>query len=399
MKIYNKNSVYKESLKRINYLFDEFENVVCNMSGGKDSTICFYLCMKVARERNRLPLTVLFIDQEAEWKGTIDYVALVMTNPDVNPLWFQMPISMTNNTSSFERYVKCWDESNKEKWVHKKHPISIKKNTYGTERFHDLFGAIMRKEFGHLKTAQIRGVRAEESPARLMGLTNSLTYKHITWGSQYKGIDIYVFDPIYDWTFSDVWKCIYDNNIPYNKLYDKFYQLGVNYNRMRISSLHHETSVQTLMLTQELEPETWEKITTKVEGANSMKQAKENFYKCPKKLPYMFKNWEDYGIHLIDNMVQDIDIKNRIYKIIKSGKKKYKDIQIKIDFWKKIIDTILLSDWDLVKYGNWEGSYFVATYLQFYKKNYKKIMLKTAKYLNDKQKLILLKGIQDDYKK
>jgi predicted phosphoadenosine phosphosulfate sulfurtransferase len=395
VKIYKDNNVYEESLKRLNFIYDEFENVVCNFSGGKDSTILLHLCLKVARERNRLPLNVLFIDQEAEWQHTIDYVASVMTSKDIKPYWFQMPISMTNNTSSYERYVKCWDESNKENWVHEKHPISIKENTYGTERFHELFGAIVRKEFGHLKTAQLRGVRTEESPARLLGLTSELTYKHITWGRKYKGVDIYVLDPIYDWMFTDVWKCILDNNLSYNKIYDEFYQKGVEQNRMRVSSLHHETSIKTLLSTQEIEPKTWERIAHKVKGTNSIKHGKESSFTCPKDLPFMFNDWQEYGEHIIENIVQDEKQKQRLYKKIKTKRKIYTRHQIKIDFWKAIINTVLLADWDFVKYGNWETSYPVQTYKAFKKKNYKRVMLTSTKYLTEDEKEILLQKVKE----
>ena len=78
MKLYKSTNVFDEALKRINWLFDEFENIVVGCSGGKDSTVVLNLCLKVAEERNRLPLTVMFIDQEAEWQHTIDYMKTVL---------------------------------------------------------------------------------------------------------------------------------------------------------------------------------------------------------------------------------------------------------------------------------------------------------------------------------
>lgn len=395
MKIYKSNNVYEEAIERLNFIYDEFEEVVCNFSGGKDSTVVLNLCLEVARQRNRLPLNVLFIDQEAEWQHTIDYVESIMTSDEIKPYWFQMPISMTNNTSSIERYVKCWDEDNKDKWVHDKHPISIKENVYGTERFHELFGAIMKKEFGHKKTAQLRGVRTEESPGRLMGLTSALTYKDVTWGMQYKGVDIFVLDPIYDWGFNDVWKYILDNNLSYNKIYDEFYQKGVELRRMRVSSLHHETSIKTLLLTQEIEPKTWERIAHKVTGTNSIKHGKESSFVCPDKLPYMFKDWEEYGEHIIDNMVTDDKQKLRLYKKIKYKKKIYTKEDINIAFWKTIINTVLLADWDFVKFINWETSYDVQTYKLFKNKIYKRVMLTSSKYLTEDEKRILLQKVKE----
>ena len=78
MKIFSSQNVFDAALDRIRYLFDEFENVVVGYSGGKDSTIILNLALQVAKEKDRLPLPVLFIDQEAEWHGTIDMVKNVM---------------------------------------------------------------------------------------------------------------------------------------------------------------------------------------------------------------------------------------------------------------------------------------------------------------------------------
>ena len=126
MKIYNNENVLEAALYRIRYLFDEFPNVIVGFSGGKDSTATLNLALQVAAEKNRLPLKVLFIDQEAEWQGTIDYVTKVMTDDRVEPMWYQMPMVITNNASSYNRYSYCWDEKEKDHWIHDKHPLSIK---------------------------------------------------------------------------------------------------------------------------------------------------------------------------------------------------------------------------------------------------------------------------------
>ena len=63
MKFYSKNNVYEEALKRIEFFFDEFEEVIVGFSGGKDSTVTLHLALEVAEKRNRLPLKVLFVDQ------------------------------------------------------------------------------------------------------------------------------------------------------------------------------------------------------------------------------------------------------------------------------------------------------------------------------------------------
>ena len=119
-----------------------------------------------------------------------------------------------------------------------------------------------------------------------MSLTSSLTYKDITWGkklNESKGH--YTFYPIYDWSYSDVWKYIFDNNIVYNRIYDALFTHGVSVSDMRISNLHHETAIQNLLLIQEIEPNTWNRIAERIDGTNAIKHLKSDAFKCPADLP------------------------------------------------------------------------------------------------------------------
>jgi predicted phosphoadenosine phosphosulfate sulfurtransferase len=377
MKIYsNSQNVLQAALNRIRFIFDEFPNVIVGFSGGKDSTAALHLCLQVAKEKNRLPLKVLFIDQEAEWQGTIDYVTTIMTDERVEPLWFQMPMVITNNASSYNRYSYCWDEKEKDNWIHDKHPISIKENNYGTDRFHDLFNKIVEIEFKDIKTCIIGGVRTEETPARFAGLTNAVTYKYITYGKVLnKKYEHYVFYPLYDWSYTDVWKYIYENKIIYNKVYDGMYQHGVKINDMRISNLHHETAIQVLLLVQKIEPKTWNKVSSRIDGASSIKHIKLNSFTCPNELPYMFTDWEDYANYLAENLIQDTKNKVLLKKIIIKKKDIYNGINIYKKFWRVIINTILSSDWDFTKIANFECTPDVFTYRKYKKSVIDKRML------------------------
>lgn len=298
------SNVFDAALARIRYLFDEFEEVVVTISGGKDSTVVLNLALMVAREKGRLPLSVFFLDQEAEWQTVIDHMREVMNSPEVNPLWMQCPIRIFNATSESDPWLRCWEPG--EKWIREQEPNSLKQNIYGCDRFHGFFEAFMKVHARQLKACMLSGVRAEESPTRYAGLTSHQTYKWITWGKKlHKGSlgEHYTFYPLYDWSYTDVWKAIQDNAWPYCKIYDYMYQQGVPINKMRVSNVHHETSVHTLFYLQEIEGETWNRITEMVAGINTAGKLGARDY-FVRELPYMFASWKEYRDYLVDNLIQ-----------------------------------------------------------------------------------------------
>lgn len=363
MKLYLNQNVYDAALDRIRYIFDEFENVIVSFSGGKDSTITFELAMKIAEEKNRLPLTVLFLDQEAEWQNVIDYVRVVMNDPRVEPMWFQVPIKMTNSTSNEQHFLHCWTEGDDDNWMRPKEDLSIKKNVYGTDRFFDIFPKIMKYHWPDKKLAVLAGVRAEESPARLAGLTTAATYKWVTWGKKVnKKEEQYNFYPFYDWSYTDIWKCIHDNKYKYSKIYDYFYQYGISPTKMRVSNLHHETAIHQLFYLQEIERDTWNKLTKKLEGINQARHmTKEDMFQA-KKLPYMFNSWQEYRDHLLENLVTDKNYQKAFKKRFDKMDNKFAFMEKKEKLYKVHIATILAQDIDFTKCDNFEQSPFAITY-------------------------------------
>jgi predicted phosphoadenosine phosphosulfate sulfurtransferase len=345
MKIYNKKNVLDASLERVRYFFDEFEEVVVAFSGGKDSTVTLNLALMVAEEKRRLPLKVMFIDQEAEWNTVIDYMKNVMYDKRIEPYWFQIPIILCNSTSADDDWLHCWNENEKEKWIREKDPISKKENIYGTDRFKELFGKIISVEFANKKTCTLGGVRCQESPSRQLGLTSQATYKHITYGKILnKGKEHYTFYPIYDWTIQDVWKFIFDFKLEYCKHYDNMYSYGVALNDMRVSNVHHETAVKNLFMVQEIDPSLWSKLTKRLKGINTAGTLKFDSIKCPKELPYMFDSWKEYRDFLLENLITNNDIKNKFISEFKKDEAIYVDKLISIHYSKSAIAAILTND-------------------------------------------------------
>lgn len=360
MKVYLKQNVYEAALDRIRYIFDEFPNVVVNMSGGKDSTVVFNLALMIAEEKGRLPLKVMFLDQEAEWDCVIDYIRVVMSDPRVEPMWFQIPLRLFNATSTAEPWLNCWKEGGD--WIRDKEPHSIKENTYGTDRFTNLFTAIFEKEFPDTKSCHLAGVRCEESPRRMLGLTSHLTYKHVTWGKyENRKLEHYVFHPLYDWSYTDIWKAIHDHGWKYCRLYDYMYQYGVAPRHMRVSNVHHETAIRSLYYMQEIEPDNWNRLVSRLRGVNTAGQVKDELF-AVNELPYMFADWVEYRDYLCENLLQPGESQDAFRKEFARIDRKYVHDEIRTAFAKVCVTAILKNDWHGTTIGNFEYAPDVLVY-------------------------------------
>jgi predicted phosphoadenosine phosphosulfate sulfurtransferase len=354
MKIYSKANVMDAALDRIRWLFDEFPNVVVSVSGGKDSTVVFNLCLQVAREKKRLPLKVMWLDQEAEWQATVDEVTKIMEHPDVQPMWFQVPLRLFNATSATDHWLHCWDPAARDKWIHPQKDYAYTVNRYGTDRFTKLFDQIVYVEFANQPTANIGGVRTEESPSRHLGMTVAPCYKWATWGKVVNAKrKHYTFYPIYDWSYTDVWAAIHKNGWSYNRLYDAQYQHGVSTLDMRVSNVHHETAVKALFSLQEIEPETYARLTQRIAGIDMAgKMGADDYFGG--ELPFMFSNWGEYRDHLLEKLISNPKWKDSFRKTFQRHERFYGR-----DFYEEMcrvhISSILTNDHEQIKLANWEN--------------------------------------------
>jgi predicted phosphoadenosine phosphosulfate sulfurtransferase len=354
VKIYLKDNVYDAAKKRISYILDEFEHFGVWFSGGKDSTVTLNMVLEVAEEKGRLPVPVCFVDQEAEWQAVVDYVRLVMSDPRVKPFWLQVPIKLFNATSMDNPWLYCWEEG--AQWMRPKEKIAISENIYGTDRFLKIFPKFLQHEHPKQKVAYFSGVRAEESPNRASGLTIGKTYKHVTWGKVEKKIDDqYTFYPLYDWGWRDIWKAIHDNRWEYCSIYDQFYRYGISPYKMRVSNLHHETAVDQLFYLQEMEGETWDRLTNRLSGINQARHITKKQMFSVSSLPYMFQSWKEYRDYLASKLIQTDERRSMFKAKFDWMDKKFKDMALSDDRHRNEIVCVLANDYHFTKLDNFMG--------------------------------------------
>ena len=307
---YKENNVFDEALERIRMLYDFHDDVIVSMSGGKDSTVLFELCMIVAKERNRLPLKVFWLDQEAEWKATVDYMDKVMHRDDVKPYWFQVPFAFPNNLSTKNDTLMVWDPAEKDKWIHPQSDIAITESPIDVsdEGRDDAFYTLIRNLPEYCTDGQncavLVGMRISESLNRRATIAHSpAKFRGETWCKKKVG-KCQVFWPIYDFSNDDIWTAIGKNHWDYNKAYDLMYRWGVAKTKMRVSALIHETAWHSIEMLQEFERDTYNRFTARIAGASTFNHAFDEGGIIPRSLPFMFKDWKEYRdyllIHLID---------------------------------------------------------------------------------------------------
>jgi predicted phosphoadenosine phosphosulfate sulfurtransferase len=312
--------VLEAALKRMRWLFDEFDNhVSVSTSGGKDSTVVLELAAMVAKERGCLPLKAHFLDQEAEYQATIDYMRTINERPDIDLDWYQIPFKLFNASSHSEQWSHVWDpELDDSTWIRPKEPGSIRENTFfdrkgkQVDRFKEILGKINEIDGGAILT----GMRCEESPTRRVFMTSVASYKWATWCSGMGKSNHALFHPIYDWSYRDVWKAIHDHGWVYNTFYDKMFQYGISTRGMRVSSFHHEQSQWALDYLQEVEPQTWERATRRLPGLSTYAHVGEDiagYYQFH--LPYMFTSVAEYTLYLIDNLIEREEDRERFRKM------------------------------------------------------------------------------------
>lgn len=272
-------TVYDCAMSRIKDIFNEFDHVYLSFSGGKDSGVMLNLVLKYLKDNQlKRKITLMHLDYEAQYQATTEYVEKMEKefSDYLNIYHICVPFKVRSCTSMFQSYWRPWNDAEKDIWVRDlpENAMTAKDFDFYTENmwdyeFQEKLSTWIHHKEGASRTAVLVGIRTQESLHRWRAI-------HKERGSYYfdkkysKKIsdNVYNFYPIYDWTTEDIWVANAKFGFEYNKLYDLYYQAGLPIESMRVASPFISEGQETLKLYKVIEPHTWGKLVSRVNGVN-----------------------------------------------------------------------------------------------------------------------------------
>lgn len=264
-------SVWEAALERTRYAYTRFDHVFVSFSGGKDSTAVLNVALHVAAELDRLPLRVVFFDEECISDLTIEYTRRVAELPDVELEWFCLPVKHRNACSMDEPHWWPWAPEARDRWVWPLPPEAITElDGFPIEppdarlSIPDTMTHLVSPHARYGTSCALMGIRADESIIRRKAVSNKRPDNFVMPSDNPAYYKVY---PVYDWTATDVWTAPATLGWDYNRSYDLLSMHGFSPSQQRIAPPFGEQPARDLDQWAACFPDLWSRMVYRVPGA------------------------------------------------------------------------------------------------------------------------------------
>lgn len=225
MRMFLDINVVEAARQRIRHVYDTFDTVCVQVSGGKDSTAALLLAKEIHEERNLGPVKVIFRDEEMVSPAIVRYLEWLRELPWIDMEWYCLPQGQEVWVLGRREYVLLWSAQRERegRLVRDIPEWAITAEHFGLTRDAAIPESIdyytMQGKVGQV--AFITGVRAAESMIRYRSCVQKLSENYIVRPYRLKkSVPLRFAKVIYDWSIDDVFKFIDEHNFPYCEYYD-----------------------------------------------------------------------------------------------------------------------------------------------------------------------------------
>ena len=296
--------VYQAALERTEYIFKNFDTVVVSFSGGKDSTAVLNVAYEIAQKLGKLPLNVIFFDEEVITPPTHDYCVRVASRANLNFKWFCLEMKQRNACSYSEPYWWSWDQHKKNVWTRPMPTNAIRYINGYDARNGDTSTGVADASDAYLdnialgKVCILTGIRTDESLRRYRIVAQMQHDNYINSRPRGKNKNIYSAHPLYDWRSTDVWLAVKQNNWDYNATYDVFNltnELSGKYLHQRVCPPFGEEPLRGFSIYQKAFPEMWAAMCKRVSGVGAAaRYANSELFGVGVNVKPANSTWKDY---------------------------------------------------------------------------------------------------------
>lgn len=249
--------------ERMRHVYDTFDTVCVQFSGGKDSTAVLYLAKEIHEERGLGPVKVIFRDEEMVSPAVIRFVEEVRNYDWVDMEWYCLPQGQEVWVLGRREYCLLWSAKREQegRLVREIPPWAIRAEHFGLTADQVIPQSIdyytMQGKKG--RVAFITGVRANESMIRYRSCVQKLHENYIVVPFRMKkSIPLRFAKVIYDWTTDDVFKFVAEEH---GATFCEYYDLAaMTHSNTRVGIPLHAVAVRRIGDVVATEPEFYDEL-------------------------------------------------------------------------------------------------------------------------------------------